>query len=85
MMIHIYAPHPIERVAKIEACPCCKQRSVFVGWFVEWYGWDQTCLRCGDSWSDGELRERPFVRGWRQKSIDSARKYFKSLSLREVA
>jgi hypothetical protein len=31
-----------------------------------------TCTNCGDSWGDGELLSRPFVRGWRQKSIDRA-------------
>lgn len=27
----------------------------------------------GDTWHDGEREERPFARGWRQKSIEYAR------------
>lgn len=76
---HIYAPKPLTRLAHIETCPCCNKRSVFVAWHVEWHGWDETCLRCGDSWSDGQLRQRPFERGWRKKSVASARAYYKSL------
>lgn len=28
------------------------------------------CVDCGDSWSDGELGERPFARGWRKRAIE---------------
>lgn len=37
-----------------------------------YYGPDTTCTCCGDKWSDGELWERPFQRGWRQESIAAA-------------
>lgn len=27
------------------------------------------CVECGDTWSDGQLGERPFARAWRVKAI----------------
>ena len=33
-----------------------------------WYGLDVDC-ECGDSWSEGELRQRPFARAWRKKAV----------------
>lgn len=74
MSLHIHAPQPSEKRAARRTCPECNRRSVILSWFIEWYGWDSTCLRCGDSWADGYRRERPFMRGWRQKAIDAARK-----------
>jgi hypothetical protein len=35
----------------------------------EWYGTMWTCLACGDQWADGELLERPFMRGWRWRNV----------------
>lgn len=72
-LIHISQPIPVDRSLSRQACPTCKKKRWFVGWFYEWYGWDHTCLSCGDRWSDGEMCERPFMRGWRKKSIDSAK------------
>jgi hypothetical protein len=72
--VHIHAPRPTERrLARID-CPTCKRRTFAVGWFTEWYGWDETCLRCGERWGDGERLPRPFVRGWRAKSIEQAKR-----------
>jgi hypothetical protein len=53
-------------------CPTCKKNRYFWGWFQEWYGWEITCLKCGDVWQDGERTERPFLRGWRKASVKSA-------------
>lgn len=55
-------------------CPTCKRRTFFVAFFQDWYGWDAICLKCGDRWQDGEMCERPFMRGWRKKSIESAKR-----------
>lgn len=41
-------------------------------WGGAWYGPTITCCGCGDSWSDGEMLERPFRRGWRKESIGRA-------------
>lgn len=78
-MAHLYAPLPTLKAARRETCPSCNQRSVTVGWYVEWCGWDQTCLRCGERWSDGTRCPRPLERGWRRESIAAARRYFKAL------
>lgn len=37
-----------------------------------YYADDYTCTVCGDSWSEGYIGERPFLRGWRQRAIDRA-------------
>lgn len=70
--IHIHAPQPsiIER-ARLD-CPTCEMKTGFLTQFTEWYGWEQTCLSCGDAWSDGERRHRPFMRGWREERIREA-------------
>ncbi|MFJ9633730.1 hypothetical protein ACIRU8_39160 [Streptomyces sp. NPDC101175] len=39
-----------------------------------YYGPTITCLGCGDSWTCGEMHERPFSRAWRAKSIASAKR-----------
>ena len=55
-------------------CPTCKRKTFFVAFFQEWYGWDSTCLKCGERWTDGEMHERPFMPKWRQKSIESEKR-----------
>ena len=60
-------------------CPTCRPfRVAAVAAFQEWYGWFVTCLRCGESWEDGEMLPRPFMRGWRAHSIASARERYRS-------
>lgn len=71
--LHIHAPQPTDRRLDRMSCPTCSRRTYFAQWFTPWYGWDSTCLRCGDSWQDGEREQRPFMPKWRQKSIDSAK------------
>lgn len=71
--VRVCAPWPTDRkLARID-CPTCKRRTFAVGWFAEWYGWDLTCLRCGEQWAEGEMLPRPFLRGWRKKSIEAAK------------
>lgn len=71
-LVHIHAPQASMRHLGRIFCPNCKKRSFAASWFTEWYGWDSTCLRCGDSWQDGAMCDRPFMRGWRKKSIAAA-------------
>lgn len=53
---------------------CKSKRRVSQHWSGSpWYGDSFTCLNCGDQWSDGESRPRPFARGWRAKNIAAAK------------
>jgi hypothetical protein len=55
-------------------CITCKRRRRVVSLERSlWYAPILTCLGCGDSWSDGELLERPFARGWRAKAMAKAK------------
>lgn len=55
-------------------CPDCKRDS-FIAWFhQEWYGVDQTCLRCGRQWQDGEWCPLAFYRHARRDNIRAAKK-----------
>ena len=76
--VHIYAPVSTRKRIIAGVCPTCARWTRFIGLFYEWYGWHETCLRCGDQWSDGELLERPFARGWRQCSIDAAKEHYRA-------
>lgn len=56
-------------------CPVCH---ISGSWIVNsvsssaYWGGASTCTNCGDCWADGEMVARPFLRGWRQKSIADA-------------
>lgn len=50
-------------------CPVCECTTEMVTRNDGWYGLVAMCCRCGDSWSGGELRERPFARGWRKRAV----------------
>lgn len=71
--IHIHAPTAYSKFVRSGRCPDCKRWSRFIGLSYEWYGANQTCLKCGRSWSDGEWMPLDFVRGSRAKSIASAK------------
>jgi len=75
--LHINAPKPSKATAEIRDCPDCKRRSVFVALFTEWYGWSQTCLRCGRNWQDGERMALPFCRTARADSAAAARRAYR--------
>lgn len=80
MNIHIHrAPFLAARTKRMHCLTCAKRRTFF-GWFQEWYGWHVTCLGCGDQWEDGEMLERPFMRGWRAKNIETAKNLRKRLA-----
>lgn len=72
--IHIkFTNYSIVKI-RVAYCPTCKARKRAVAAFEDWYGWTETCLGCGDCWTDGEMHERPFARGWRKQSVDSAKR-----------
>jgi len=70
--IHINVPIVHLWDLKKMRCPTCQKDRYIWGWFQEWYGWTQTCLRCGERFSDGERETRPFERGWRKRSVHAA-------------
>lgn len=72
--IHIYAPQPDHKSLTRAPCFDCKQESLFVGFNTPWLGWDETCIRCGRRWQDGEWMALDFYRHARRDSIRSARK-----------
>ncbi len=72
--LHLHAPQASEFRLTTLLCPTCKQDREMAAWFTEWYGWDKTCLTCGERWHDGEQDERPFAPKWREKSVARARK-----------
>jgi hypothetical protein len=53
-------------------CPTCDTERGFLLEHYEWYGWNLTCLFCGEQWGDGERLERPFRRAWRKQSVAEA-------------
>lgn len=63
-------------IRTMRRCPCCNRLAPFAGFSQEWYGPTWTCLRCGDSFADGERLPRPFARGWRKANIWRARHYW---------
>jgi len=84
MMPHLYAPPPAQFGIQTILCPTCEQERGFLVTHYEWYGWYITCLSCGDEWGDGERLERPFLRGWRAKSVaDAVRRIEAALAVPE--
>ena len=69
---HLHAPEATEGEIARSYCPTCAKSRFMARWFTPWYGWDMTCLKCGESWQDGERCERPFMPKWRQKSVAGA-------------
>ncbi len=61
-------------------CPTCDKKTFFVSLHQDWYGWDSTCLKCGEHWQDGEMSERPFERAWRKRRIEQARASYRKWS-----
>lgn len=79
MSMHIHAPRATAKRLVAETCPDCGKRTRFIEFFTPWYGWDSTCIRCGRKWADGEWLPLPFVRGARQKNIDTAKGFWRAL------
>lgn len=79
-IVHIYAPATTTECAVID-CPVCQRPRRMLAQHAEWYGYTITCAGCGDKWSDGEMHDRPFERGWRRQSIEYARKKLASIGV----
>jgi hypothetical protein len=63
---------PIRRITN---CPTCKQRRRFAGFDGgPYYGPTLTCCGCGDTWTCGEMQDRPFKRAWRREAIAQAKR-----------
>ena len=58
---------------RYQRCPMCECTTEMVVRYELWHAPTVWCCRCGDSWSGGELHERPFRRGWRDEAVRRAR------------
>lgn len=77
-LVHISSPQILEKFILTGHCPDCKQRTRFIGFAYEWHGDDQTCLKCGRRFSDGEWMPLAFTPQSRQKSIAAAKKRWRN-------
>jgi hypothetical protein len=83
LSLHVnFVRHIIAMLHRID-CPTCKKKTYATAFYQEWYGWDTTCLRCGEEWQDGKMSERPFERGWRTKRIIAAKKHYRAMTVGE--
>jgi len=80
MTVHIYAPKATEKAVVSTDCPDCGKRTRMIRFYTPWYGWDSTCIRCGRQWRDGEWMPLEFMRGVRQRNIDTAKKRYRGMS-----
>lgn len=80
--LHINRPKWSRTEVRVLACPTCRHRRRMLARFQEWYGWTLVCLSCGETWTDGEMHERPFCPGWRRKSVKAARAVVRELRRR---
>ena len=55
-------------------CPTCGRPRFFLLSQEEWYGFTLVCLRCGDRFGEEGRHQRPFERGWRERSVESAKR-----------
>ena len=78
--IHICAPNPEGfGLRSIDKCPDCAKHTRMIYTDYEWYGREQTCLRCGRHWSGGEWMPLCFEPQSRRKSIEAAKKHYRRL------
>ena len=77
--IHINFVKPEDLQIKRHDCPTCKKSRFMVLYFEEWYGASLTCLKCGESWCGGEMRPRPFQRGWRKEAVRHIKEWYRGM------
>lgn len=75
--IHINWTHHSAKSVTRDYCPDCKTQTRFMGFFQEWYGWTETCLRCGRKFADGEWMPLDFVRGVRASNIKQIKAHWR--------
>ncbi len=76
--VHICAPPPTYKRIARGVCLDCMMRTRFIGFWADYYGWDETCIRCGREYADGEWISLDFRRDARRKSIESAKAAWRS-------
>lgn len=57
----------------VHFCPTCKTRRRMLAQFQDYYGWTETCLTCGEQWTDRQMHDRPFAPRWRKKNVARAK------------
>jgi len=77
--VHVHAPQPDDFGIRRTHCQTCERRTYMLWRHTPWYGCDETCLRCGEEWQDGERSERPFAPRWRERRKARARQLFRCL------
>ena len=77
--IHICSPPRTEQRIVSGKCSDCKKFSRFIQFFYEWYGPNETCLKCGRQWNDGEWMPLDFTRGIRKQNIEKAKKIYRGV------
>lgn len=81
MSLHVNAPAATSTTIESCHCPTCgRERPMLVSTY-QWYAPHSTCLGCGDQWNGSEMQERPFARGWRNRSIEDAKRRARWLGL----
>jgi hypothetical protein len=76
--LHVYAPDASLVELGRRVCLDCNRNAYFTAIHTDWHGWDTTCLHCGRSWCDGEWMALDFVPQSRQRSIDGAKRRWRS-------
>ena len=70
--VHIHRPPTTAKSLTRDKCIDCKQDTIFVGIFQDWYGWTETCIRCGRQFAEGEWLPLDFCREARRDNIKAA-------------
>lgn len=81
--IHIYVPQPIKKWIEVGICPDCGKRTRFLVFIFEWLGAEQTCIKCGRTWQDGEWCRLNFSRTARKDSIEAAKRMWRKYNVRK--
>lgn len=69
MSVHVCGPGLRNMRKRYRRCPSCECITEMVEQDGGYWGYMGMCCRCGDSWHDGEMLERPFRPGWRREAI----------------
>jgi hypothetical protein len=59
---------------EVRYCPMDMCKTEMAVRYEAYYGVTAMCCKCGDAWTDGELHERPFARGWRKQAVKEHRR-----------
>ena len=72
MTLHISWARKDRELVITQHCPTEHADRPMYAWLQDWYGWEVTCLGCGEQWGDGEQLERPFRPRWRKDNVAEA-------------